>query len=244
MCNYPLRSNNHLRLATEATVLDWGKTNSGEQFAPWFCGSCIHRWTWAGDGRHRLMVACTGDEVDGDEVFCAYIGNTLDTEAIKKGDKTTCLLENQIKLLQTTQLLAKIGTVALDVSNPEGRKRHKEAILKAIHLLNEESERVLGKMSQVVTVQTAPWKDTKHGQRRIYCEDEKLIIANPGKPFRALAIPYGSVPTLTSNDLQMWLDPAASFLNLEEVQVTGQGQKTALKMLRDGVAKLDIASKL
>ena len=241
---YPLSSNNHLRLATQATVLDYGKTAEGDKFAPWFCGCCIQRWSWGREGGHRLMVACTGDEVEGDEVFSAYIGNNLDREAIKKGDKTTCLLENQISLLRTAQLLAKIGAVELEVNSREGRKRHKEAILKAIHLLNEENERVLGKMSQVVTIQTAPWKDTKHGQRKIYCENPTLSIDNPGKPFRALAIPYGSVPTLTSMDLQMWLDLAASFLNLETVQVNGAGQKEALAKLRSGVARLNIDAKL
>ena len=235
---YPLQSSKWLRLAGPTQKLDWGRTEDGVKFATWHCPACVGKWTHGGNAAHRLLIAGSADkQMPGDEVFCAYIGTCLPDDKADESKHTDrqVNLEKQIQLLKGMTLVKKIGyqEVTHDV------------VLKAIDALNKECEDALGKMVNVVRLRSAePETSWQFSDRQHYCEDERLSIAGSGTPFLALAVAHGSIPTLTPELLQLWIDFCASFMNMADYVPVGKAQTITYNELAVRVKDLDLVSKL
>jgi len=234
---YPLCSNKWIRLAGPEQELDFGKTDAGNKFASWHCPACVGKWTHGGNASHRLLVAgSASNPVVGAEVFCAYIGTCLPADDENKKNQTAVQtkLEKQIQLLKGMSLLKQIG----------GQTVTHEVVLRAIYALNNECAEALGKMVNVVRLQSAEPEDSKFHGRQHYCEDERFSIAASGSPFLALAVPHDSVPTLTPDLLQLWIDFCASFMDVQGYMPDGPAQARELLQLQDRVKNLNLVSKL
>ena len=235
---YPLQSSKWLRLAGPTQKLDWGRTEDGMKFATWHCPACVGKWTHGGNAAHRLLIAGSADkQMPGDEVFCAYIGTCLPDDKADESKHTDrqVNLEKQIQLLKGMTLVKKIGSQ--EVTH--------DVVLKAIDALNKECEDALGKMVNVVRLRSAePETSWQFSDRQHYCEDERLSIAASGTPFLALAVAHGSVPTLTSDLLQLWIDFCASFMNMADYVPVGKAQTITYNELAVRVKRLDLVSKL
>ena len=93
-------------------------------------------------------------------------------------------------------------------------------------------------------LQSADPKSSKFSERQHYCEDERLSIGASGSPFLALAVAYDSVPVLTPDLLQLWIDFCASFMNVAGYMPKGKAEEKELLQLQDRVKNLNLVSKL
>lgn len=198
-----------------------------------------------------LVAGDASDVKEGDQVFCAYIGSRL--ENVKWSDKdpddtektstwspqhitakAKIDVETQIQILKGTSLCERIGDKPVT----------KEVVLQAIASLNDDCEGVLGKMVNVVKLQSANHNESKYYARQHYCEDERLSIGPTGSAFLALAVDLNTVPTLTPDALQTWIDFCASFLNVADYEPKGKAEKKAKDDLVERIKRLNLESKL
>ena len=64
----------------------------------------------------------------------------------------------------------------------------------------------------------------------IYCKDPRLSFEGPGQNYMALKLHSGVKP-LSTEDLQLYLGFAASFLDMDSVRVEGKAHRSALATL-------------
>ena len=240
---YPLSSAKWLRLAGPEKLLVEGKTSAGANFAQWHCAACMGKYCYGEQAPYRLLVAGhSRDTKPGDAVFCAYIGTCLGKDSEEGSEvvyeegkgRTKSHVEMQITLLKGAALLKKVGDVEVTP----------EKVLKAIQAFNVECEYQLGTMANVVSLHSGNHRQSKYRRRQLYCHSEALSIAYVGTPFLALAVDHETMPTLTPDLLQKWIDFCASFLDIEAYRPNGPAMIKAKKDLVERVAALKISSKM
>ena len=227
---YPLKSSKWLRLAGPNVEMQYGQSQRGTSFATWHCAGCVGKWLMAEQGEFRLLVAADMFNLhDEDRVFCAYIGPTLGNK-----DALGVQQEKEIQILKGATMLEMLGDQEIT----------KELILHAISQLNAECEEKLGTLANVVSVESINHQNSVFNTRQLYCEDTRLSIGFAGTPYLALAVDKGSVPTLTPELLQIWIDFCASFLNLSAYKPNGPAERKTLQILIERVTKLNLRSRI
>lgn len=172
-----------------------GMTETGGH---WRCANCISRWTWAVGGAGRLIVVG-----DGDEYFMGLIGCSHNAS-----------VENKMNFLKTCTMLTAL----------EGKPVTKATLLAVIAEIND---RVEARLGQLVETKTFTSKDPRSLGVKPYCEDERLSMKRPGLTYKAIDITLcRSKPApLDPDDLELLIDVAASFMDIEGTTPAGPAMK-------------------
>ena len=149
-------------------------------------------------GAGRLIVVG-----DGDEYFMGIIGCSHNAS-----------VENKMNCLKTCTMLTAL----------EGKPVTKATLLAVIAEIND---RVDARLGQLVETKTFTSKDPRSLGVKPYCEDERLSMKRPGLTYKAIDITScRSKPTpLDPDDLELLIDVAASFMDIEGATPAGPAMK-------------------
>ena len=85
----------------------------------------------------------------------------------------------------------------------------------------------LGTLANVYDIDSCDWKQGPGHRRHIYCESPGLSLPAQGIRYKALLVDADSVPNLTPELLQHWIDFCSMFLDLENYEPQGQAERRA-----------------
>ena len=90
-----------------------------------------------------------------------------------------------------------------------------------LEALNDECEEQLGTMANVYSVASCDWTKGPGYDRHNYCESPGLSLPAQGIRYLALLVDANSVPDLTPDLLQYWIDFCSLFLDLDNYHPRG-----------------------
>ena len=100
-------------------------------------------------------------------------------------------------------------------------------MIACLEALNDECEAQLGAMANVYSVASCDWTQGPGYSRHIYCESAGLSLPGEGIRYLALLVDANSVPDLTPDLLQYWIDFCSLFLDLDNYDPQGPAEKKA-----------------
>ena len=101
-------------------------------------------------------------------------------------------------------------------------------MIACLEALNDECEEHLGTTANVYSVASCDWTKGPGYDRHIYCESAGLSLPGEGMRYLALLVDANSVPDLTPDLLQYWIDFCSLFLDLDFFDPQGPAEKKAL----------------
>ena len=170
--------------------------------------------------RKRLFVSrCYPD----DTAFVAYCNARLSSRDYRRGEGWRPAFEIQIQILKAARLLEKIGNRVIT----------KQLIIRCLESLNTDCKNRLGTLAEVYSVTSCDWTKGPGYNRQIYCEEPALSLPAEGIQFKALLVDADSVPLLTPDLLQKWIDFCAMFLDLENYTPQGPAESRARRYMAE-----------
>ena len=163
--------------------------------------ACLYKWG-DGDGTGRVFILTDLDEIQtGKKYECLFLGDVSAEH------------DHIINMLRAATLL-KQSQFDTD----------KEALLKAIHALNEKCEESLIHLAECRNIRACTEADVRAKCSYVaYCEDERLSIKNAGEVFKALYLPKDT-PVMASDRLDELLRIMAMYINWADVKPKKSGE--------------------
>ena len=152
----------------------------------------------------------------------AYCNARLSSRDYQRGKGWRPAFEIQIQVLKAARLLEKIGNRVIT----------KQLIIRCLESLNTECKKQLGTLANVYSVTSCDWKKGPGYNRQIYCEEPALSLPAEGIQFKALLVDADSMPLLTPDLLQTWIDFCAMFSDLDNYKPYGPAEEKACKYLK------------
>ena len=85
--------------------------------------------------------------------------------------------------------------------------------------------------------------DKYYGHKAV-CEDSRLSISHIGQPLIGFLLDAKKMPTLTTKQLQLWIDVMCSFAIFDEPTIMGPAHKKEYRAICDAVTQLSIADRV
>jgi hypothetical protein len=142
-----------------------------------------------------------------------------------------------ISLLKTTSMMKAIGD----------REATVDLMLEALTVLENEAEARLTDYygESKVRLRSGDHRlSDKYYNHAAVCEDSRLSISHVGQPFIGFLLDANKMPTLSTPQLQLWIDVMCSFAIFDVPTITGKAHKAEYRAICDAVSVLSIAGRV
>jgi hypothetical protein len=153
----------------------------------WCCPNCCDKWEWGKYGHMQLLIV--GDEKG---YFMCYLGTSSSS------------VQNNINFIKRCKLVVTLDGVPVT----------REAILEAVKLINNRVDGRLLKFKECKRYTSR--SPTEVADVKIYCEDDRLYMFQPGIEFAAIQVNPSDLTSVSGAQVEHIVDMCASFLNIDD----------------------------